>query len=84
MAQPERDVDNLKADKAARLERIQKKKEYLNELEVQTRLYKNLMDRNTRNPADETAERVQLPFIVIHTKQDTGNFVAFRVECGIL
>jgi len=54
---------------------MQKKKEYLQELEMQRLLYTNLIDRNTHlNPGPEE-EKIFLPFIVIHTKKDTS------IEC---
>lgn len=55
-----------------RRDRVKKKQEYLNDLETQYVLYKNLIDRNMRSQGEENMERVQLPFIVIHTKKDTG------------
>jgi hypothetical protein len=62
----------LKRERAHRQDRVQKKKEYLQELEIQAKLYRSLIDRNQKNPIEDTAERVQLPFIIIHTKKETG------------
>jgi hypothetical protein len=70
-----RELDALKRERAVRQDRIQKKKEYLSELEIQSKLYKALIDRNMKEPIEDTAERVQLPFIIIHTKKETA------IEC---
>jgi len=69
-----RELETLQQDKQQRTERIQKKKEYLFELDTQKLLYKNLIERNCRtNLTDE--ERIYLPFIIIHTKKQT------TIEC---
>jgi len=71
--------DALKQEIAARRERVKKKQEYVADLEMQFVLYRNLIERNMKGEAaasaDENVERVQLPFIVIHTKKDTA------IEC---
>jgi len=69
------ELEALQLDKAQRLERIQKKKEYLQELDTQKLLYKNLIERNSRKLVPQTDERVFLPFIIIHTRKQT------TIEC---
>lgn len=61
----------MKSEKEQRSDRVAKKREYLNELETQQRMYRNLVERNKRTPLPDTAERVHLPFVVVHTKQNT-------------
>lgn len=69
------DILKLEQEIQQRQERMQKKKEYLQELEMQRMLYTNLIDRNSHmNPGNEE-EKIYLPFIVIHTKKDTS------IEC---
>jgi len=69
-----RELETLQQDKQQRMERIQKKREYLYERDTQKLLYKNLIERNCRtNLTDE--ERIYLPFIIIHTKKQT------TIEC---
>jgi len=70
-----RELEGLQSDKMQRLERIQKKKEYLQELDTQKLLYKNLIERNSRKLIPQTDERVFLPFIIIHTRKQT------TIEC---
>jgi transcription factor Dp-1 len=66
------EVALLQAEKEKRLQRIRKKKEYLQELEAQQTLYKNLLARNMmRHTTEPENERIFLPFIVIHTKKQT-------------
>jgi len=70
------DVHKLEQEIQQLQERIQKKKEYFQELEMQRLLYSNLIDRNTvRMSTTNNEDRIYLPFIVIHTKKDTS------IEC---
>jgi len=68
----------LKQEILVRRDRVKRKQEYLFDLEQQYILYRNLIERNVKTAAasgEENVERVQLPFIVIHTKKDTA------IEC---
>jgi len=69
------ELEKLEQEIHQRQDRIQKKKEYLQELEMQRILYTNLIERNTQINTGNDEERIFLPFIVIHTKKDTS------IEC---
>jgi len=69
-----RELESLQQEKQQRIERIQKKKEYLFELDTQKLLYKNLIERNCRSQQTDD-DRIYLPFIIIHTKKQT------TIEC---
>jgi len=69
------DIMKLEQEIQQRQERMQKKKEYLQELEMQRMLYTNLIDRNSQFNSANEEEKIYLPFIVIHTKKDTS------IEC---
>lgn len=70
-----KEASTLEQEIQIRQERIQKKKEYLQELEMQRVLYKNLIERNAHRGHVNDEERIFLPFIIIHTKKETS------IEC---
>lgn len=72
------DLHKLESDQEARLERIRKKSDHLEELVSQQRSYANLLARNSKadpgHMADASA-KIHLPFILVNTRNTT------EIEC---
>jgi len=58
-------------------DRVQKKEEFLHELQSQLQLYKTLIDRNTKHPVP-TEDKLALPFIIVNS--DNRSRIDLRVS----
>eukprot|EP01113_Clastostelium_recurvatum_P048635 TRINITY_DN8900_c0_g1_i2.p1 TRINITY_DN8900_c0_g1~~TRINITY_DN8900_c0_g1_i2.p1 ORF type:complete len:268 (-),score=77.10 TRINITY_DN8900_c0_g1_i2:60-863(-) len=68
-----RQLEELQAERTARIERIAKKEETLKELHTQRASYRNLLARNNSLSQQNTppGSRIPLPFIVVNTRAQT-------------
>lgn len=73
---PRDELRTLTADRVQMMERIKRKKEQLQDLHSQHELYSRLIKRNT-SQATEDQERILVPFIVVHTGNQT------HIDCDV-
>eukprot|EP01113_Clastostelium_recurvatum_P048634 TRINITY_DN8900_c0_g1_i1.p1 TRINITY_DN8900_c0_g1~~TRINITY_DN8900_c0_g1_i1.p1 ORF type:complete len:278 (-),score=94.91 TRINITY_DN8900_c0_g1_i1:60-893(-) len=69
-----RQLEELQAERTARIERIAKKEETMKELHTQRASYRNLLARNNSLSQQNTpivGSRIPLPFIVVNTRAQT-------------
>lgn len=59
-------------------DRVQKKEEFLHELQTQLQLYKTLIDRNTKRQPVPAEDKLALPFIIVNS--DNRSRIDLRVS----